>query len=108
MLAADYGRRLLFPLDEFKEFKAPEPSIPDSVGHWAEWVNACKTGSPTTCNFDYSGALTETVLLGIVAYRGRQSFEWDAKQLRATNCPAAEEFLTKQYRPGFEVVGLQT
>lgn len=108
MLAADYGRRLLFPLEEFKDHQPPAPSIPHSVGHWAEWVQACKTGAPTTCNFDYAGMLTETVLLGIVAYRVRQPLEWDAKRLRATNCPAAEEFLTKQYRAGFEVVGLQT
>ena len=47
------------------------PSRPSraSIGHHQEWIDACKTGSPTTCNFDYSGAVTETVLLGNVAYR---------------------------------------
>ncbi len=64
MLQADYGRRLLFPEAEFKDFKPPEPTIPASIGHHAEWIAACKDGRPTTCNFDYSGALTEAVLLG--------------------------------------------
>ena len=106
MLAADYGRRQLLPQDGFKEFKAPEPSIPASIGHWNEWVKACQTGSPTTCNFDYSGALSETVLLGIVAFRAGEKLIWDSANLKATNSTKAAEFVTKEYRKGFEVVGL--
>lgn len=105
MLAADYGRRQLLPQDKFTGFEAPKPSIPASIGHWNEWVQACKTGSPTTCNFDYSGALTETVLLGIVAYRSGQKVTWDAANLKVNS--AAAEFLHKTYRKGFEVVGLK-
>lgn len=106
MLAADYGRRQLLPKEGFEGFKAPEPSIPNSIGHWNEWVKACKTGSPTTCNFDYSGALTETVLLGIVAYRAGEKLTWDAANLKATNSTKAAGFIHKEYRKGFEVVGL--
>lgn len=106
LLAADYGRRQLLPQDKFADFKAPEPTIPASIGHWQEWVQACKTGSATTCNFDYSGALTETVLLGIVAFRAGEKLAWDAKNLKATNSAKADEFLNKSYRKGFEVVGL--
>ncbi len=105
MLAADYGRRLLLPEEQFADMTPPEPSIPASVGHWKEWVQACKTGSPTTCNFDYSGALTETVLLGVVAYRSGERLVWDAEQLQATNAPGAAEFIHKRYRRGWEVPG---
>jgi len=105
MLAADYGRRLLLPEDQFANFTPPEPFISNSVGHWKEWVQACKTGSPTTCNFDYSGALTETVLLGVVAYRSGERLVWDAEKLQATNVPAAAEFIHKRYRTGWEVPG---
>lgn len=107
ILAADYGRRQLLPKDEFADVTPPEPTIADSIGHWNEWTQACKTGSATLCNFDYSGALTETVLLGIVAYRSGQSFEWDAENLAAPGCPAAAEFVCKDHRQGFEVVGLE-
>ena len=100
---ANYGSYRLFPTDKFSGYKPPEQSIPRSIGHHAEWIKACKDGSPTTCNFDYSGALTETVLLGNVAYRVGQSLDWDAKQLKATNCPAADKFLSKEYRSGWEV-----
>ena len=105
MLAADYGRRQLLPKEKAGEFKLPEASIPPSMGHWNEWVHACKTGDPTTCNFDYSGALTETVLLGIVAFRAGAGFTWNAEQLKAS-LPRAQEYVSKEYRKGFEVVGL--
>ncbi len=108
MLVADYGRWQLLPQDRFSDFKAPAPTIANSIGHWNEWVAACKTGSPTTCNFDYSGALTETVLLGIVAFRSGEKLLWDAEKLKATNSAKAEEYISKVYRKGFEVVGLKT
>ena len=81
-----------FPEDQFRDFAPPCPDHPaKSVGHHAEWIAACKDGRPTTCNFDYSGALTEAVLLGNVAYRDRaRKIDWDAANLKATNCPAAD------------------
>lgn len=106
MLVADYGRAILLPQEQFKDFKVPEQTIPNSIGHWNEWVKACKTGSPTTCNFDYSGRLTETVLLGIVAYRSGGKVAWDADKLAATGNDKAQQYVSKEYRKGFEVVGL--
>ena len=107
MLAADYGRYQLLPQDRFGGFRPPEQTIARSPGHWNEWVHACKTGEPTTCNFDYSGALTETILLGIVAYRCGEKLYWDAKKLQATNSEQASEYINKQYRKGWEVPGLE-
>ncbi len=101
---ADYSRYRLFPADKFTDFKPPAETIPNSIGHHAEWIKACKDGSPTTCNFDYSGALTETVLLGNVAYRTGKAIEWDAENLVATNVPEAAKLITKDYRAGWEVV----
>jgi len=108
MLAADYGRRQLLPSDKFKDFKEPEPNTPPSVGHWKEWTEACKSGAPTSCNFKYAGMLTETVLLGIVAFRSGSRIEWRADQLTAHENPAAQKYISKKYRKGFEVVGLES
>jgi hypothetical protein len=102
-LWADYGSYKLSPESDFAGYKPPKPTIPNSIGHHAEWLLACKTGSPTTCNFDYSGALTEAVLLGNVAYRVGQRLEWDAAKLTAVNCPEAERFLRRAYRKGWEL-----
>jgi predicted dehydrogenase len=98
MLLADYGNRKLLPEKNFEGFTPPKPSIPDSIGHHREWVQACKSGGTTTCNFNYSGALTEAVLLGNVAYRLGKPLTWDAKNLRAVNTPDAERFIHKEYR----------
>ncbi len=100
---ANYGSYKLFPAEKFTSFKPPEQTIPKSIGHHNEWIKACKDGSPTTCNFDYSGALTEAVLLGNVAYRVGKRLEWDADKLKATNCPEADKYISKEYRKGWEV-----
>jgi predicted dehydrogenase len=100
---ADYNNYRLFPTEKFADYKPPEPTIPRSIGHHAEWIQACKDGTPTTCDFDYSGALSECVLLGNVAYRTGETLQWDAANLRATNCPAADAHIRKEYRKGWEV-----
>jgi len=101
MLLADYGRHKLLPEAKFKDFVPPKPTIPASLGHHREWLNAIKTGGPTTCNFDYSGALSEAVLLGNVAYRSRKELEWDSVAARVTNAPEAEKFMQREYRKGW-------
>jgi predicted dehydrogenase len=101
MLISDYNRHVLLPEDKFVDFKRPEPTIPKSVGHHREWIEAIKTSGKTTCNFDYSGALTEAVLLGTVAYRSGKRIEWDAANLKVTNTPEAQQFVHKEYRKGW-------
>jgi hypothetical protein len=101
MLIADYGRHQLLPEDKFADFKRPDPFIPESIGHHREWVEACKTGGPTTCNFDYSGALTEAALLCNVALRTGKKLTWDAKKLKAIGCPEADAFIRRKYRKGW-------
>lgn len=101
MLIADYGKHQLLPEAKFKDFQRPEPFIPDSIGHHREWTEACKTGGPTTCNFDYSGALTEAALLCNVALRVGRKLTWDAKNLKAIGCPEADAFLRREYRKGW-------
>ncbi len=103
MLFANYDFYQLLPFDAYESFEPPNPSIPASIGHHKEWIEACKTGSPTTCNFDYSGALTETVLLGNVAYRSGKLIEWDPVKLIAKNAPDAAKFIKREYRKGWEI-----
>lgn len=106
MLAANYGSRELYPKEKFAGFTAPAASIAPSIGHWNEWVKACKEGTPTTCNFTYSGRLTETVLVGIAAFRTGKKLKFDAASIKATNAPEADQYLTKEYRKGWQVAGL--
>jgi predicted dehydrogenase len=103
MLLADYGKHLLLPEEQFKEFKRPDPFIADSLGHHKEWIHACKTGAPTTCNFDYSGLLTEANHLGNVAYRAGKKLDWNHEKLKATNAPEAAGLIRREYRKGWSL-----
>lgn len=102
-LVADYGRRVLLPAEKYKDFQAPPQTIPKSLGHHREWINAAKTGAPTLCNFEYSGALIEHNLLGNVAYRLGEEITWDAEKLEAKNLPEAERYIKKRYRKGWDI-----
>ena len=103
MMFADYGSYRLFPQEKFAGFTPPPQSIPASIGHYAEWIQGCREGTPTTCNFGYSGPLSEAVLLGNVAYRAGKRIEWDAAATRVTNSPEADALVRKAYRAGWEV-----
>ncbi|MEW6305266.1 MAG: Gfo/Idh/MocA family oxidoreductase [Verrucomicrobiota bacterium] len=103
MVLANYGSHVLLPEKDFKGFVAPTPFIKDSIGHHREWVEACRTGGETTCNFDYSGALTEAALLGNVAYRTGLKLIWDAPNVRTYNAREAQEFIQHEYRKGWRI-----
>ncbi len=97
------GSSKLLPAAQFKDFSPPAPYIPRSPGHHAEWIQGCKTGSPTGSNFQYAAALTEMVLLGNVALRVGKKIEWDAANMKAKNCPEADQYLRREYRKGWSL-----
>jgi predicted dehydrogenase len=103
MLISDYSKHTLLPEEKFKDFARPPESIPNSIGHHKEWVQSIRTGGTPTCHFGYSGPLTETALLGNVAYRVGQRLDWDAEKLRAAGCPAADKFIQHHYREGWKL-----
>jgi hypothetical protein len=103
MLLSDYRKYLLLPEEDFRDFEPPPQSIPPSIGHHEEWIHACKTGAPTTCHFGYSGPLTEANHLGNVAFRNGGMILWDAKNMQIPNSPAAEAFLGREYRKGWDL-----
>jgi predicted dehydrogenase len=81
----------------------PAPYLPRVDNHYQEWVRACKTGGKTGSNFDYAATMTESVLLGNVALRVGKKVEWDAKKMRATNAPEADELIRTEYRKGWSL-----
>jgi predicted dehydrogenase len=106
-LLCDYDYWILRNTGDMTDVKLPkkEDQIPASIGHHKEWITACKTGSPTGCNFDYSGALIEANMLALAAYRVGKPLEWDAKNLKATNCPEVDQYIKKTYREGWVLDG---
>ena len=110
---------------DMTHYDSPKPDelIPSSIGHHKEWIRACKTDKVTTCNFDYSGALIENNMLGLVSYRLGEVVEkkvkedqvervtvgkklvYDVKNMKATNCPEADQYIRKTYRKGWVLNG---
>ena len=90
ILFADYGKHILYrDGKEVKDFERPAPWIPGSAGHHHEWIQACKDGGTTTCNFEYASTLTEAVLLGNAAFRSGTSLQWDGGAGKVTNTPTS-------------------
>ena len=77
--------------------------VPDT--HEMNWVKAIRGEAKTSCPFEYAAALTETMLLGLVALRTGQGRKilYDAAQMRVTNIPEANQYLTREYRAGWAV-----
>jgi predicted dehydrogenase len=103
MLLTDYDASVLLPEKDFAGFQPPPQTIPNSIGHHAEWIHAIKTNGPTTCNFKYGAMLTEAGLLGNVAFRTGKKIEWDAENMRAKNCPEADAYIQHHYRAGWSI-----
>src|SRR5690606_2576148 len=104
MLLAHIGPPILLPLKDFRGY--PSPGLP-SENHYHQWVNACLGEGKASADFDYSGPLSETLLLGVLACRfPNQELKWDAAKLRFTNNNDANKLLKRQYRRGHEVRGL--
>lgn len=99
------GLRLL-PEARMKALVRPEKTLPRVVGsHEADWVRACKEGPdgrPASSPFEYGGALTETVLLGVLAMRlPNQRLTWDSAKMKFAGNPAADALLHSPYREGW-------
>jgi predicted dehydrogenase len=79
-----------------------------------EWLAACKgqnnsavhgTSSKTHCDFDYSGAMIEQMLLGLVAHRAGKKLDYDGATGRITNMAEANDWLKRKYRDNWTLNG---
>lgn len=73
--------------------------------HEMNWVDACKGLDQAVSPFSYAGPLTEVMHLGTVALRTGPGIpiEFDPVAMRITNHEDANRYLTREYRPGWEV-----
>ncbi len=118
LLGGRQGVPTLLPEARNNEYEPPEKSLPRSIGHHAEWTEACKGGQPAGANFEFASLVTQVVLLGNIALRidersgssgrgGVRSPEpmpklyWDGPNMKVTNLPEASDFLHREYRQGW-------
>jgi predicted dehydrogenase len=103
MLLADYGKHVLLPEEKFVNFQPPARFVADSPGHHEEWLEACRSGSPTGSPFSYAGPLTEANHLGNVAFRAGASIDWDSQLMKITNDKAANQYVSRKPREGWSL-----
>ena len=128
LMCETYGRNpVLLPTSRMEDFEQPAPTLArvdgDTEGHQRVWVEACKGGASCSSNFDYSGPLTEMVLMGNLAlrsfmlsesvlddrdreqthYLGRKKLLWDGEAMRITNLEDANQYVRREYRGGWSL-----
>lgn len=94
----------LIPEARMSAFQEPPKTLPRSIGHEREWLEACKGGKARPgANFEFSGLVTESLLLGNVSLRMGERLVWDRANLQASNAPAARRLLQPERRPGWSL-----
>lgn len=128
MMCGLYGNDPKVYTKSGQKYEAPKPEtgakpLPE-YGHQVLWTEACKAGFNSAehkglhSSFDFSGPLTESVLMGNLAirsynlrtangkgfdYPGRKKLLWDGKNMKITNFDEANQFVSRNYREGWSL-----
>jgi hypothetical protein len=104
MLLTHIAMPVLLPSAEFAGYAMPEEEKAD---HYLQFADAVLGNGHTSTPFDYSGPLTEAVLLGPLATRfPNTTLEWNGAKAKFSNSPEANQFVRRKYRAGWSVPGL--
>ncbi len=93
---------VMFPRELRESYTMPEKTLRriegGTYGHWNDWVRACKESPEsrvnTNSNFDYSGPLSESVVMGNLAIRLQEldkKLLWDGEKMCITNISDTEK-----------------
>jgi predicted dehydrogenase len=98
------GHPRLIPQSKMDSYKQPPKTLPRSPGNEREWLDACK-GSKVKPggSFEFSGLVTETLLLGNLAVRAGEKLNWDRANLKVLNSDAAQKLVSPERRRGWEL-----
>jgi predicted dehydrogenase len=109
LLSGTYGGSpRIVPESKMKEYKRPPKTLErvegGGDGHEQDWIRACKGGKPAGSNFDHSGPMTESVVMGNLAIRyPNRKLEWDGEKMEVTNFPEANQLINPPYRQGWSL-----
>lgn len=104
MVIPHVGAPKLFPEENFTDYPTPEL---EPLNHYHDFVEAALGNGVAGANFDFSGPMTEAVLLANIANRFiGEKLEWDAEALKFTNNNQANQYIKRRYRRGWQVKGM--
>ena len=109
-LVCDFTSRAILPYGKNANMTYYQPRkekdlIPPLGGFQEEWINACKTGAKTSCDFDYNGRMMEMMFLGLVAYQAGEKITYDGKKGKVVGNSEANALLKRKYRDGWPLNG---
>lgn len=93
----------LIPETRMKAYDRPQETIRRLDGHHKGWIDAIKKGEQVHGGFDYSGPMTETILLGAAALRSGEKIMWDSDNMKAKNTAKADKFIHPEFRSGWDL-----
>ena len=101
MLLAHLAMPVLLPSEQYEGYAIPKIESDD---HYHQFVSTILGKAKTSAAFDYSGPLTEAVLLGPLATRfPKTTLLWDSAQMKFTNSPEASAHVRRKYRTGWKI-----
>jgi len=94
----------IIPESKMSSYKQPPKTLPRSPGNEREWLDASKGGKVKPGgNFEFSGMVTETLLLGNIAVLAGEKMSWDRPNLKVPNSVAAQKYVAPERRKGWEL-----
>ena len=73
---------------------------------YIDFFEAIKEGRKAANNFEYAAKVNEIMLLtniAVVSQRLNITLEYDAENMKITNCPEANEYFHYEYRKGWSL-----
>ena len=94
----------ILPARKMKEYQG-EKVLPERERERRSdtWAAAIKENKESPGSFVYAGPVTEAINLAAVALRAGKRIEYDSVNMKITNDEAANKFLTREYRKGWEL-----
>ncbi len=94
----------LIPADA--DFKGPDAWLPRTGNIFEDFFDAIKNGKKACNDFSISSQLTEIMLLTNIAVKNQRAnvtLEYDAKNMKITNLPEANDLFHYEYRKGWSL-----
>ena len=88
-LVADYEHYRIIPEKKGRKIDEPPGSLPRSVGHHREWLDAIKSREQCSCHFGYGHRLASVGNLGNISL-------WTGEKLRGTRSPSGSSTTPKR------------
>ncbi|MBE0678437.1 MAG: hypothetical protein IH592_06700, partial [Bacteroidales bacterium] len=94
----------IIPSRLMKEYRG-EKAVPERAEDRRSntWLEAIKNDRESPGSFRYAGTVTEAINLAAVALRAGKKLEYDSANMKITNDEAANMYLTREYRKGWEL-----